>query len=91
MTSKLTLTDFRQKLQSNTKIGNPNIKGTPFAGYVKLGESDKVFFGQFNNTSFKLTKNSSLFPIPYVIVGKYESTDNHAIDITYQVKTIWFG
>ena len=38
MISNINITDFRERLNKNTKLGNPKIKGTPFAVISKSGE-----------------------------------------------------
>ena len=54
MISKINIVEFRERLNKNTKLGNPKIKGTPFAVISISGESDKTFFGKFDKTKFEL-------------------------------------
>jgi len=91
MISRLSTTDFYKRLKDNTKIGNPIIKGTPFAGYVKIGEFNKPFFGDFDDSKFRLTKNSSISPIPYIIHGFIKSKNDSETEISIDIKPIGFG
>ncbi len=91
MISRLNTRDFINRLKDNTKYGNPKIKGTPFAGYVKYGEFKKRFFGDYNDSKFRLTKNSSIFPIPYVIHGFIKSKGTSRTEVTIEIKPIGFG
>lgn len=91
MISRLNTRDFIKRLKDNTKYGNPKIKGTPFAGYVKLGEFNKKFFGDFDDSKFRLTKNSSLFPTPYIIQGFIKSKGDSETEVSIEIKPIGFG
>ena len=91
MVSKISIVEFRERLVKNTKYGNPKIKGTPFAIFSKFGESNKSFYGTYNEAKFELTKNSTLFPAPFIISGKFNSTSNNRTEIVYEVKPIAFG
>jgi hypothetical protein len=91
MIAKIAISEFRNRLETNTKIGDPNIKGSPLAVFSMFGQINKKFYGDFDSSNFKLTKNSSLFPIPYVIKGKYKSNKRSETVISYEIKPIWFG
>jgi hypothetical protein len=91
MISRLNTKDFNERLKDNTKFGNPKIKGTPFAGYVKPGELNKKFFGEYDDSTFRLTKNSSAFPIPYIIQGRYESISDSETKVSIEIIPISFG
>ncbi len=91
MTSELSISDFKYRLNYHTKIGNPQIKGTPFAIFTVFGQSGKEFYGDFDNSNFQLTKNASLFPLPYVIQGTFKSKNNSETRLSYKIKPIWFG
>ncbi len=91
MTSKLGLSDFKNRLSNHTKIGDPKIKGTPFAIFTIFGQSGKKFYGDFDNSSFQLTENASFFPLPYVIKGTFKSQNNSETRLSYKIKPIWFG
>ena len=91
MISKINITEFTERLNKNTKLGNPKIKGTPFAVLTISGESEKPFFGTFDKTKFKLTENATLFPTPYTISGEINPKNNEETEIIYEVKPIGFN
>jgi hypothetical protein len=91
MVTKISIVEFKERLVKNTKYGNPKIKGTPFAVFSISGESNKSFYGTYNEAKFELTKNSTLFPAPFIICGKFNSTSNNRTEIVYEVKPIGFG
>ncbi len=91
MVSKFNITEFIERLKRNTKLGNPKIKGTPFALISRAGESDKFFFGTYNKTKFKLTENATFFSTPYTISGEFNPKNNTKTEIIYEVKPIGFG
>ena len=91
MISKINITEFRERLHKNTKIGNPKTKGTPFAVLTITGESEKPFFGTFDKTKFKLTENTTLFPTPFTISGEINPKNVVETEIVYKVLPIGFG
>ena len=91
MVSKINIVEFRERFHKNTKLGNPKIKGTPFAVLTIAGESEKPFFGTFNKTKFKLTENATLFPTPFTISGEINPKSDTQTEIIYEVKPIGFG
>ena len=91
MISKINSIEFIERLNKNTKLGNPKIKGTPFAITSISGESDKTFFGTFDKTKFELTENATLFPTPYIISGEINPKSETQTEINYEVKPIGFG
>jgi hypothetical protein len=70
MISKINITEFRERLNKNTKYGNPKIKGTPFGAFYIFGESNKIFFGTYDKNKFELTKNFITQITPYIISGE---------------------
>ena len=91
MISKISIVEFRQRLNKNTKLGNPKVKGTPFAVISKPGESNKTFFGTCDKTKFELTENSTLFPTPFIISGEMNSKNEVQTEIIFEVEPIRFG
>lgn len=91
MISRKNIIEFIQILKNNTKYGNPKIKGTPFAIFSVLGESNKIFYGNYNKTKFELTRNATFFPTPFIISGEIKTNKNNQTEIIYQVKPIGFG
>lgn len=90
MISRKNIAEFIQILKNNTKYGDPKIKGTPFAVFSVLGESNKIFFGNYNKTKFELTKNATFFPTPFIIKGEIKSNINNTTEIIYEFKPIGF-
>lgn len=91
MISKLNTSEFIKRLEENTKIGDPNIKGTPFAILTMFGQTKKKFFGEYSDSNFRLTKNAILYPIPYIFEGKLKSKNDSSTEIILKIKPIWFG
>ncbi|WP_445717743.1 hypothetical protein [Flavobacterium sp.] len=91
MISKINSIEFIERLNKNTKLGNPKIKGTPFAEISISRETNKPFFGTFDKTKFKLTENATLFPTPFTISGEINPKSNTQTEINYEVKPIGFG
>lgn len=91
MISKIKIEEFRKRLNNNVQFGNPKMKGTPFQIPFLLRDSNKIFFGKYNKTKFELTKNSALFPTPFIITGDIKSKNNRQTELNYDVKPIGFG
>jgi hypothetical protein len=51
----------------------------------------KPFFGQFSDNKFRLSKNFSYLPIPFVISGDYKQTETLETIVNYKVQPVWFG
>jgi hypothetical protein len=71
MISKINITEFRERLNKNTKYGNPKIKGTPFGAFYIFGESNKIFFGTYDKNKFELTKNFITQITPILFLEKF--------------------
>lgn len=85
MESKLSVSEFREKLKKNTKIGSPKLKLSHF-GFVSFsGGNSKIFYGNFDNKVFRLTMNSTLSPTFYIIKGDYK-TINGVLNIDYDIQ-----
>lgn len=91
MISKLNKSDFKKRLEQNTKIGDPKIKGTPFAVFTMFGKTRMKFYGDYTDSNFRLTKNAILYPIPYIFEGTIKSKDKTTTEISINIKPIWFG
>lgn len=88
MVSKFNITEFIERVKRNTKLGNPKIKGTPFALISRAGESDKFFFGTYTKSKFILTENATFFPTPYTISGEVNPKNDTQTEIIYEIKPI---
>jgi hypothetical protein len=63
MKSKLTISEFRNRLKTHCKIGSPNFKSSLFGIFTMFGGGNsKTFYGLFNDSAFNLTMNSTIFP-----------------------------
>ena len=91
MVSKFNITEFIERVKRNTKLGNPKIKGTPFALISRAGESDKFFFGTYTKSKFILTENATFFPTPYTISGEVNPKNDTQTEITDEVLPAGFG
>lgn len=91
MVSKINIVEFRERLNKSTKYGNPRIKGTPFSVFSISGELNKSFYGTYDKAKFEITKNSTLFPAPFIISGEINSKNNSQTEIIYQIIPIGFG
>jgi hypothetical protein len=75
MESKLSISEFRDRLKNNTEIGSitsklGQVRIFPISGAVK------PFYGFFDDKSFSLTVNSPKSSTNFIIRGKYESINN---------------
>ena len=84
MESKLSLSEFRARLINNTEIGSVNVKLSTFRIFPKFGGT-KVFYGLFDDKTFRLTLNSAVSPTVFIIRGKYKNVNN-VLKIDYVVE-----
>lgn len=91
MISRININKFRERLNENTKYGNPKIKGTPFGALYIFSESNKTFFGTYDKNKFELTKNFIFNVTPYIISGSIQSKNNIKTEVNYEIKPIGFG
>ncbi len=84
MQSELSLSEFRARLQNNTQIGSPKLKLSPFSIFTINGTS-KLFYGLFDDKSFRLTMNSTMSPTFFIIKGRYKIT-NRKLDVNYNIE-----
>jgi hypothetical protein len=85
MKSKLNISEFRNRLEENLKIGSPKLKLSPFGFFTMFGEISKTFYGNFDDSTFRLTMNSTITPTFYIIKGKYKNTNN-MLNVNYTVE-----
>lgn len=87
MKSKLTISEFRNRLKTHSKIGSPNFKSSLFGIFTMFGgNNSKFFYGLFDDSAFNLTMNSTIMPPLYVIKGKYKNT-NSTLSINYTIES----
>ncbi|MBF4493759.1 MULTISPECIES: hypothetical protein [unclassified Flavobacterium] len=86
MKSKLEATEFRNKIKSNTVIGNPKLKYiSPFWLFRIFEGISKPFYGNFDDSTFRLTINTAILPTFYTIKGNYK-TANRTLNISYTIE-----
>lgn len=81
MKSKLSRTEFRNRMSKNLKNGH--IKLRPFTILTGFSGASKLFYGNFDDTTFRL-KFNSFQPKSYVIKGDYKSK-NSTLYIRYSI------
>jgi hypothetical protein len=91
MISRLGKSEFVKRLEENTEIGDPYIMGTPLVIMTIFGKTKKRFYGEYNKSGFRLTKNAILHPTPYVFEGEIHQQNNSGIEVSLTIKPIWFG
>ena len=84
MQSNINITEFRNRLKNNTKIGHPKLKLSPFAMFSMFGDSSKIFYGLYDDYSFSLTSNFRTSPTYYIVRGNYK-TVNEKLQIQYNI------
>jgi hypothetical protein len=86
MKSKLTISEFRNRIKIHSKIGSPNLKSSLFGIFTMFGgDISKTFYGLFDDSAFNLTMNSTIMPPLYTIKGKYRNT-NSKLTIDYSIE-----
>jgi hypothetical protein len=86
MKSKLTISEFRSRIKTHSKIGSPNFKSSIFGIFTMFGgDNSKTFYGLFDDSAFNLTMNSTIMPPLYVIKGKYRNI-NSKLTIDYIIE-----
>ncbi|MNQ45908.1 hypothetical protein D3C85_597050 [compost metagenome] len=87
MESKLSISEFREKLKDTTEIGSPKLKLSPFGVFFNLfGGKSKPFYGLFDDKSFRLTMNYTTSPTFFIINGTYKNR-NRTFIINYNIES----
>nr|WP_315140170.1 hypothetical protein [uncultured Flavobacterium sp.] len=84
MTSKLSLSEFRNRIKENLDIGSPKLKLSPLSVFTMFGETSKPFYGNYDETSFRLTTNSTMSPTFYILKGEYKKV-NATVTVNYSI------
>jgi hypothetical protein len=84
MESKLSLAEFRTRLQNNTEIGSLKANLSLFRIFPRFGGT-KPFYGLFDEKSFRLTLNSRTSPTYFIIRGNYKNINNR-VNVSYIVE-----
>lgn len=86
MKSKIDITEFRNRLKENTKIGSPKHK-IPLVFFSLFTENSKYFYGNFDNSTFEIIKNSNFFPSFYFLKGTYKNIEKNLI-VNYTIEPL---
>nr|WP_315145861.1 hypothetical protein [uncultured Flavobacterium sp.] len=84
MTSKLSLNEFRSRMKENLDIGSPRLKLSPLSIFTMFGDTSKPFYGNYDETSFRLTTNSTISPSFYILNGEYKKV-NTTVTVNYSI------
>lgn len=84
MTSKLSLNEFRSRMKENLDIGSPRLKLSPLSIFTMFGDTSKPFYGNYDETSFRLTTNSTISPTFYILKGEYKKV-NATVTVNYSI------
>jgi hypothetical protein len=85
MQSKLSLSEFRTRLKTNTQIGSPRLKLSPFSIFTIFDGHSKLFYGLFDDKGFRLTMNSTMSPTYFIIKGRYKIIKN-ILTVNYEIE-----
>ena len=86
MKSKLTIIEFRNRLKENTKIGRPDLQLS--LGLLSIFFiSSKSFYGNFDDSTFRLTKKYNFTSGFYLLKGKYQNINNK-VKLNYVIEPI---
>ena len=86
MKSKIDITEFRNRLKDNTKIGSPKLK-IPLGFFSIFTDNSKCFYGDFDESTFRLIKNSNFFSTLYFLKGTYKKTEKNLI-VNYTLEPV---
>ncbi len=86
MKSKIDITEFRNRLKENTKIGSPKLK-IPLCFFSLFTKNSKYFYGNFDNSTFEIIKNSNFFPSFYFLKGTYKNIEKSLI-VNYTIEPL---
>ena len=86
MKSKIDITEFRNRLKDNTKIGSPKLK-IPLGFFSIFTDNSKCFYGNFDNSTFELIINSNFTTYSYFLKGTYKKTEKNLI-VNYTVQPV---
>ena len=89
MTSTDNISSFKLKLKELTKEDNPLLKGG-FLVMFSFNFSSKPFYGYIFDSTFKITKNSNFYFIPYIFAGEFKKNGNFT-EVKYQIVPMKFG
>lgn len=86
MKSKIDITEFRNRLKNNTKIGSPKLK-IPLGFLSVFNNNSKCFYGNFDHTAFEIIINSNFTPYSYFLKGTYKVTEKNLM-VNYNIEPV---
>jgi hypothetical protein len=94
MKSKLSIAQFRNRMKENTKIGSPKFKSSLFGVFTVFDGSSEAFYGLVDDSNFRLTINTTLYPSFHILKGRYKNVNNelyidYIIEPGYKFLSIW--
>jgi hypothetical protein len=87
MKSKIDITEFRNRLKDNTKIGSPKLKIEWGILSFFFADNSKCFYGKFDNSTFEIIKNSNFFPSYYFLKGTYKNSEKK-LTVNYSIEPV---
>lgn len=90
-TSPISRGQFHSRLKESTVVGNPNWKGGFLTMFTMNNETSKPFYGEFDTSTFQLTKNANLWFTPSKIIGEYHEKEELTTTLSFKIEPIWFG
>jgi hypothetical protein len=86
MKSKIDITEFRNRLKDNMKIGSPKLK-IPLGFLSIFVDNSKTFYGNFDKSTFEIITNSNFYPSFYFLKGTYKNTEKNLI-VNYSIEPV---
>jgi hypothetical protein len=87
MKSKIDITEFRNRLKENTKIGSPKLKIEWGVLSIFFADNSKCFYGKFDDSTFEIIKNSKFFPSYYFLKGTYKNSEKN-LTVNYSIEPV---
>ncbi|SHH31729.1 hypothetical protein [Flavobacterium johnsoniae] len=90
MTSNISTSLFKKRLEYRTKNGYPFYMGPFQLLSLFLNQTTHTFIGAFDDLHFQLS-NNSFYRIPFVIVGTYKENEVGKTVVKYEMKTNYYS
>lgn len=89
MTSKISTSQFSERLEYRTRYGNPVYWGPIAFLNLFFNQTTETFYGDFGPGWFELS-NNNFNRVPFVIAGNYNKNDDET-NVTYEIRTNYYG
>jgi hypothetical protein len=89
MTSKISTSQFSERLEYRTRYGNPVYWGPIAFLNLFFNQTTETFYGDFGPGWFELS-NNNFNRVPFVIAGNY-TKNNDETTVTYEIRTNYYG